>query len=178
VAKIGGNNLVSAQEKNMGLAVAPSHEVIGNEAGDSTSASKFEVDYDKMSSQKPFQQLIYVRYLDHVLFNRSSAIVMQPQTREAVGWLVYDCEFYIILSWDRDADPPTLQGGDPKASGLVLLKSDIVEFQQLKIYPLPLQKTSKWSLNLKKPIQEDEYAFRPTERKTHGAKDSTRRQQV
>ena len=43
--------------------------------------------------------------------------MMQPQTREAVGWLVYDCDLYVILTWDRDAQPPTLQGGDPKAQG-------------------------------------------------------------
>ena len=100
-------------------------------------------------------------------YNRCSALTMQPQIREAVGWLIYDCELYIILTWDRDAQPPTLNGGDPKASGLVLLKSDILEFQKLKICPLPLQKSSNWSLNRKQPIQEDEYAFRPTERKTH-----------
>ena len=70
--------------------------------------------------------------------------MMQPQTREAVGWLVYDCELYVIVTWDRDADPPTLHGGDPKASGVVLLKTDILELQRLKICPLPLQKTSNW----------------------------------
>jgi hypothetical protein len=95
--------------------------------------------------------------------------MMQPQTREAVGWLVYDCDLYVILTWDRDAQPPTLKGGDPKASGLVLLKSDILEFQKLKVCPL-LQKSSNWSLNREEPIQEDEYAFRPSERKTHSLK--------
>ena len=113
-----------------------------------------------------FENIVFVQYRDHVMYNRASALMMQPQTREAVGWLVYDCELYIILAWDRDADPPTLHGGDPKASGLVLLKSDILELQKLKICPLPLQKTSNWSLNRKQPIQEDEYAFRPSERKT------------
>ena len=58
--------------------------------------------------------------------------MMQPQIREAVGWLIYDCDLYIILAWDRDAEPPTLQGGDPKASGLVLLKSDILELRSWK----------------------------------------------
>ena len=130
------------------------------------------------SPLNPPQRLIFVRYKDHVLYNRSCALMMHPQTREAVGWLVYDCERYIILTWDRDVDPPTLHGGDPKASGLVLLKSDILELQKLKICPLPLQKSSNWSLNRKQPIQETEYAFRPSERKTRGAKDSTRRQQV
>jgi hypothetical protein len=29
------------------------------------------------------------------------------------------------------AEPPTLKGGDPKASGLVVLKTDIIEFKKL-----------------------------------------------
>ena len=86
------------------------------------------------SPLNPLRQLIFVRYRDHVLYNRSSAVAMQPQIREAVGWLVYDCELYVILSWDRDAEPPTLHGGDPKASGLVLLKSDILDLQRLKVF--------------------------------------------
>jgi hypothetical protein len=77
-------------------------------------------------------ELIFVRYLDHVLYNRTSALTVKPQAREAVGWLVYQCEQYIILSWDRDAEPPTLKGGDPKASGLVLLRSDISELKKIE----------------------------------------------
>jgi hypothetical protein len=114
----------------------------------------------------PLLNLIFVRYRDHLLYNRSSALAMQPQTREAVGWLVYDCELYVILSWDRDAEPPTLHGGDPKASGLVLLRSDILDFQKLNVCAQPLQKTSNLHLNPKQPIQKTEYAFRPSERKT------------
>jgi len=52
---------------------------------------------------------------------------MKPQVRETVGWLTYECEDYITVSWDRDAGPPTLKGGDPKASGLVILKKLILE---------------------------------------------------
>jgi hypothetical protein len=118
------------------------------------------------SPLNPFLNIIFVRYRDHVLYNRSSALVMQPQTREAVGWLIYDCELYMILSWDRDAGPPTLHGGDPKASGLVLLKSDILDLQKLNVCLQPLQKNSNWHLNPKQPIQEVEYAFRSSERKT------------
>ena len=120
------------------------------------------------SSQIPptiFDRLIFVRYLDHVLYNRTSALAMRPQMREAVGWLVYECETYIILSWDRDADPPTLRGGDPKASGLVLLKSDILKLS--RIDALLLQQPGP-ELNLKRSqaTSRSEYAFRPSERKT------------
>ncbi|MCL5876557.1 MAG: hypothetical protein M1540_01940 [Candidatus Bathyarchaeota archaeon] len=78
-----------------------------------------------------FKDIIFVRYLDHVAFNRSIALVMQPQVREAVGWLIYECDQFVTLAFDRDAMPPTLKGGDPKASGLVLLKSDIIELKKL-----------------------------------------------
>jgi len=152
--------------------------VFGTKAGSKSCKSESAPGSAGTSPLNPLSQLIFVRYQDHVIYNRSVAAMMQPQIREAVGWLVYNCELYIILSWDRDAQPPTLTGGDPKASGLVLLKSDILELERLKICPLPLQKTLKWHLNRKQPIHKAEYAFRPSERKTHEVKNSTRRQQV
>jgi hypothetical protein len=94
-----------------------------------------------------FDGFVYVRYLDHVVFNRSSALVMAPQTREAVGWLVYECSEYVILAFDRDAGPPTLKGGDPKASGLVLLKSDVLELK--KFEKLSPQRIFEYYLNCK-----------------------------
>ena len=78
-----------------------------------------------------FRGLIFIRYLDHVLFNRSSALIHKPQVREAIGWLVYECEQYVTIVWDRDAETPTLKGGDQKASGLVLLKLDILELKKI-----------------------------------------------
>ena len=112
-----------------------------------------------------FEEAVFVRYRDHVFYNRCSALVMQPQTRETIGWLVYEAEGYIIISWDRDADPPTLCGGDQKSSGLVLLKSDIIALKRLRVKANISHKNSKRVLNSPKPIVKDEYAFRPTERK-------------
>ncbi len=66
-----------------------------------------------LTDNKP--QLIHVHYADPVLYNRASALAMQPQIREAIGWLIYECDNYITLCWDKDAGPPTLHGGDPKA---------------------------------------------------------------
>jgi hypothetical protein len=91
---------------------------------------------------------------------------MKPQIREAVGWLNHECADYIILSWDRDSEPPTLHGGDPKASGLVLLKSDILEFKKLEACALPLQKNSCWHLNSATTNSKPEYAPQPKKRKT------------
>jgi hypothetical protein len=124
---------------------------------------------------QPLKNLIFVRYLDHVMYNRTSALAMKPQKREAVGWLIYDCDEYIVFSWDRDADPPTLRGGDPKASGLVLLKSDILMLESLSAEIRFSHENSNWVLNSSKPTSKDEYAFRPTERKTQRAKKLQRR---
>ena len=112
--------------------------------------------------------LVYVRYLDHVLFSRCSPLIMKPQIRETIGWLVYECNDFITLSWDRDAEPPTLKGGDLKASGLVLLKSDMLEFKKLEVCGLPLQKKLYCHLNSPTTTSKPEYALRPTERKTQG----------
>jgi hypothetical protein len=88
---------------------------------------------------------------------------VQPQTREVIGWLVYEAETYIIISYDRDSGPPTLHGGDPKASGLVLLKSDVL---RMVTFSPEHQRSSELNLKSKHDKQEGEYAFRPTERKT------------
>jgi hypothetical protein len=94
-----------------------------------------------------FKDVIYVRYLDHVQYSRAHALEMSPQTRETIGWVVYDCEQYIILSSDRDAGPPTLKSGDLKASGLLLLKAAILEMEKLD--------DTRYVLNIVPPISKD-----------------------
>ena len=121
----------------------------------------------KVSKDVRARQLIFIRYVDHVLYNRASALVMKPQVRKAVGWLVYECAQYVTLTWDCDDEPPTLHGGDPKASGLVLLKSDILELKRLEGYGLPLKENLECNLNCKRSIVKDEYALQPKKRKTH-----------
>lgn len=110
------------------------------------------------------KKLVCVRYVDHVLYNRETATAMKPQIRKAVGWLVYECDQYIILTWDHDDEAPTLHGGDAKASGLVLLKTDIIELRKLTL-------NFELNLNVKPPKHEVEYAFRPSERKTQSEGD-------
>ena len=116
-------------------------------------------------NESVFEKVVFIRYIDHVMYNRTSALTMQPQVREAVGWLVYEAETYIILSYDRDAGPPTIHGGDPKASGLVLLKSDVLRMVAF---------SPELNLKSKRDKQEREYAFRPTERKTRSEGDTKR----
>lgn len=73
-----------------------------------------------------------MRYRDHVLYHRIDPLTLKPQVRETVGWLVYEAPEYVVISWDRDAGPPALKGGDPKASGLIVLRNDILELRRLK----------------------------------------------
>jgi hypothetical protein len=121
-------------------------------------------------SKAPSLKLVYVRYEDHVLYNRCSSCSLKPQMREAIGWLNYECEDYIILSWDRDAEPPTLKGGDPKTSGLVLLKSAIFELKRLEAHVLPLKESLECHLNSSSALIQSEYALQPKKRKTHSSK--------
>jgi hypothetical protein len=76
-------------------------------------------------------EFVYVKYRDHILFHHAEPVVLKPQIRETIGWLAYQNEDYIIVCWDRNADSPTLKGGDPQASGLVLLRSDIMELRKI-----------------------------------------------
>jgi hypothetical protein len=75
-------------------------------------------------------QIVVVRYRDHILFHQTDPVLLSPQTRETVGWLTDENSEYIILTWDRNFKP-TLKG-DPKASGLVLLRSDISEMRRIE----------------------------------------------
>ncbi|MDR2707431.1 MAG: hypothetical protein LBB87_01620 [Nitrososphaerota archaeon] len=78
-----------------------------------------------------FTELVYVQYVDHVVFHRAVAEDMEPQIRETVGWLVCETDVHVTICYDRDTAPPTLRGGDAKASGLVLLKSAILVLKKL-----------------------------------------------
>ena len=76
---------------------------------------------------------VLVRYKDHLRFNHPHPEVLMPVIREALGWLVYACGDYVIVSLDRNAAPPTLKGGDPNVLGHVLLRSDILELRKLRV---------------------------------------------
>jgi hypothetical protein len=102
---------------------------------------------------------------------------MKPQIREAIGWIVYDSNEYITISWDRDAEPPTLKCGDPKASGLVLLKADILELKRFQVTELPLQNNSECHLNSTQPTDRTEYALSAKESEKLGPKTNKRKGQ-
>jgi len=75
---------------------------------------------------------VHVVYRDHVEFRGQDPELMVPQTRECLGWLVYESPDYVVVCFDRNADPPTLKGGDSKAGGLAILRSDLVKLEPLR----------------------------------------------
>ena len=70
--------------------------------------------------------LLYVRYLDHVLFRDSNADSYRPWTRETVGWLDYEDDQSLRLVWERFAMPSPNES-QTKSTGLVILKTAILE---------------------------------------------------
>ena len=87
------------------------------------------------SKQENVGALVYVRYLDHVLFRNSDASMFMPALRETVGWLHCETADAVWLLWERSVKPLPHERCPAEESGLVLLKSDIVEMRRL-----PLQK--------------------------------------
>jgi hypothetical protein len=74
--------------------------------------------------------LTYVKYRDHVLFKKCNHSDMKPSIREVVGWLVHETQEAIYICCDRSVDP--LPCEKPSESGLVILKSDILERREIE----------------------------------------------
>ena len=75
--------------------------------------------------------LVYVRYIDHVLFRDSDASQYQPWVRECVGWLDYEDEAYVRVIWERFSEPNPPENARLRSSGLALLKKAIIEMRTL-----------------------------------------------
>ena len=73
----------------------------------------------------------YVRYRDHVLFKDVDPSAFGPFVRETIGWLEFEGADFVRLVWERsveNGENPTIK---QKATGLVILKSDILEMRRL-----------------------------------------------
>jgi len=57
---------------------------------------------------------------------------VRPCLRETVGWLVRESPEAVLILWDRCAEPHPQMREEPNASGLVLLRSDIVSIRRLE----------------------------------------------
>src|SRR5213594_589910 len=66
--------------------------------------------------------LVFLRYLDHVLFKDVDPSLYGPWTRETVGWLDYEDSGHVRIVWERFAMPDPPNESKPRATGLVILK--------------------------------------------------------
>jgi hypothetical protein len=72
--------------------------------------------------------VVYIKYLDHVLFKDVDPLrYARPFVREAVGWLDHEDGESVRLVWERFAEPDPGGKARQKATGLVILKSNILE---------------------------------------------------
>jgi hypothetical protein len=138
--------------------------MFGDKPGTNLSGKSVAVLTAGTASQIP----IYVKYKDHVFFKNISEPIAAAVIRETIGWVKEENDELFLIETDR-AVPRT----GKKVNGIIILKNCIIE-----AYPLPLQNNSEYHLNLQKTTPKLELAFRPSERKTRGAKDSRRKSQT
>jgi len=106
---------------------------------------------------------VYIRYKDHVLFKNIQQPMEEAMERETIGWLSKENGEIILVEHDRTMPSIQLNGG--QGSGLIILKSCILEIRKL-----PLQESSGWRLNSQETTDKVEYALQPTKRKTRKQK--------
>jgi len=108
----------------------------------------------------PLGSAVYIRYKDHVLFRNTTKPIEDAAQRETVGWLTQENNEFLCIQHDRTIENPHQASGT--ASGLLLLKSCVLE-----IRALPLQNVPRGSLSCQndKPTNA-EYALQKAKRKT------------
>jgi len=92
-----------------------------------------------MGKAIPLGSVVYIRYLDHVLFKNTPEAVKVAAERETIGWLTHENGKLLCIENDRTLNELPYSSGS--GSGLVLLKSCILE-----IRAAPLQDSSGWHL--------------------------------
>jgi hypothetical protein len=113
-----------------------------------------------MGKAIPKSTIVYIRYLDHVVYRNSPEAVENAAERETIGWLTQENKELLCIQHDRTIE--NLQNASGTASGLVLLKSCALE-----IRALPLQNISNWHLISRKDnTRNAESALQTAKRKT------------
>ena len=76
------------------------------------------------------KRLVHIQYKDHVEFkNTSHKLYFDVNIREAVGWVVLETDEYLCLLYDRSVEFLPYEASE---SGLILIKSDILEMKEVK----------------------------------------------
>jgi hypothetical protein len=111
-----------------------------------------------ISESIPAGSVVYIRYLDHVLYRNMPETVEEAAERETVGWLIGERDDVLSIGNDRTLDKLPYSIGT--GGGLVLVKSCILEVRS------PLQKASGWHLIFRNPyIKNAESALQTNKRK-------------
>ena len=74
-------------------------------------------------------RLVYVKYVDHVLFRNADSSLLRPCVREVVGWLTRETSDVLCICHERAVE--LLPFEKPSESGLIVLKSDVLENRNL-----------------------------------------------
>lgn len=72
-----------------------------------------------------------IRYRDHVLFRNTDPNLYRPTIRECIGWIIKEDNEAVWVLWDRSLKPLPHERIQTGESGLVLLKSDILEMRKV-----------------------------------------------
>jgi len=76
-------------------------------------------------------RLVYIRYRDHLLFKNLNPNNQFPSERECVGWVWKETFDVVWILWDRSVTPLPHERVRPQESGIVILKSDILEKKEI-----------------------------------------------
>jgi len=107
----------------------------------------------------PKGSVVYIRYLDHVLYRNTPKPIKEPAERETLGWLTDINDEVVCIENDRTLDELPYSNG--RGSGFVLLRSCIIE-----IRASPLPKASGWTLiNRNTKVRNAESALQTNKRK-------------
>lgn len=75
--------------------------------------------------------IVYIRYRDHVLFRNADSSFCKPSIRETVGWIAKENDEAVLVLWDRSCVKLPHETAQRLESGLVVLKSDILEMKKV-----------------------------------------------
>ena len=93
-------------------------------------AKKGVEEASSMSPNSHSNKLVYVRYRDHIEFrNTSHKLYFDVNVREAVGWLIFESNEFLCITYDRSVQPLPNEGCE---SGFSIIKSDILELREIK----------------------------------------------
>jgi hypothetical protein len=111
-----------------------------------------------ISKKVPAGSVVYIRYLDHVLYRNMPEPLEEATERETIGWLIGEREDVLSIGNDRTLDKLPYSRG--KGSGFALVKSCLIEVRS------PLQNALDWPLIYRNPnIINAESALQTTKRK-------------